>query len=1232
MKGAPSLFRYKSNNQLNKTTTNPETAKIDPLLRPDPLSPIVVKPPDDIITPSSPIKKNDKSSNNTTINNNSSNSNGNHQSSSTQDSKTSTITPTATTTTSTTTTTTTTTTITSTNATGNTKALIIKSALITSSETISPKKKPYTVYRIEVETNEPSFYCVYKRYSEFLDLDLKLHAAFPLSKIPFPPKKTFGKMNNDFIVQRKVELKKFLIELIKILPSEPLVIQFFTQSDFDKQHQQHFESTQSNNNGTLILTSSDQVSRFIISTLPFWSYLLDYNSLLALTETCSYLLNTITNYPDLWRDLYIEHSSIYHYDTSYQYCSCPISMLTTAIATQQSQSFSPTLPSPSNNSNNSTNSSITIGNRTPIESTSPNPITNNNNNNMNSKLSPVSLSDSLDLNSRSKSKPIMTSSTSSLPSYSSSKFEYTRLTFLNLLVTHYKIRSSHDSHSHQQYCSCMALKFRGTIIGLEHIPDTCSFINSFNTEFENNPDTPQSTNNSTSNCNHISPHTNSSDSNYKISHIVAPNNKLLCVQFFGTVGDVVMEKQHLLSLSHFVIIAFSLIDKESYERVYRLYEEQVKLVSPELPIILVGLKRDMRELASPNESISYQQGLELCKNLPNCVAYIESPSASDGVGGWRRSLLSEIANHLCNHYKNVFTSKENNKNKYELMISFIMKLFPKYPSEVVYKSLSSFEGDINKTIESLAVGYMQYVPPVLTLSEQINRIKSRSSSTSGGSNTAPGSLHSRSPSTDGSRSLTTSGTSLKQSWNSEILRMDKESRDQLIEGYFKETDQHTGLSNSNNNNNSSRIQTSTHRRAQETQIHTLVEKLKKNSVDSFCKAFLKKKNQTQDQQAEIILSFLREMQTQLQSNQIFINNSDSSVDEDQLGPPLAEIEHHLYQNVYKTVFSSIESLERDALISERTSKLVFVEPHHLEIQPSHCNEDLWMAAQQELLNVNDLYSPSQKLECILNCCKIILFLLSTTDCPGGADDFLPHLIYVVIHANVPNLFSNFEFTSKFCNQELFKMERYYYFTTFGIAITFIENLDSKQLKIDPEEYHAYMSGKKAYKPQTALDPSKAKIMQKLGIDEKQAEAFVITSPKKKKSDSNNSDNDDIIIDLKFEKEKINQPNINDNNNNNNNNSNNNHNNSTDTNITNNDSSNNNNNNNNFKKSDSVPIFDIKDQQQPLLPWINSELPGSSLSNKRGSLRLTKTPIVANSGSSPTDSKLRPVNEHPLNST
>ncbi|GAM24114.1 hypothetical protein SAMD00019534_072890 [Acytostelium subglobosum LB1] len=1048
---------------------------------------------------------------------------------------------------------------------------VIKSALIVSTETVSPEHKPYTVYRVQVETSR-TIYNIIRRYSEFLDFDLKLHAAYPLSRLPFPPKKTFGKMNNEFIEQRKDHLQQFMNAILnhptlKRLPFDPLVVSFFAQSIIDtKQLEIASPPKQS-------ILANDQVVRYIISTLPFWSTHLDYRSLLALTETCNYLMNTVSYYSDLWyKHYWTQYNTLHYIDT--RDCSCGAELkLYLQERINGLKRTDGALPNLSLINSPPPSQHIVAGAGTVHTLTSP--TTSTTSTSTTKRTEPINTSPSINIQQQQQQQQQNNpSQLSSSPPTMSEAMEYSRQIFLQLLTNHYNMRTSIESHRSMRDCDCLAPKFRGTIIGTSDITGT--FLKSFHTEFmsqhnasrvssisrnpsllslssvaaeqqqqQQQPD-PATANQLTS-FNSSSDFslmlsssvssTTSTESNDNetpanapvVSHIVS-NGRMMCVSTSDSTGLSNEERRYNLSLCHFVLIAFSLIDVKSFESIGEWVEE-IKLMCPEVPTILVGLKRDLRESSDLKQTISYQQGLEQSRRIANCVGYIESPSASDGIGGWRLSLLSELSSYLVVHFRNVFVQNTNKRANYTVKCSFLAKIFPKYPDELIMKGLSSYDGDVEKAMELLAVDYSNY-------DASNDRNKRR-----------PMGQHNRSQSVD---TKANGGHWVSPNWVADDGRPNSPPQ-----GHTKPL------------------------KISDSQIISLVDKLKKNSVDAFIRGFLKKKSQTQEQQAEMVLSFLREMRTQLQASQMFgahVATLDHDEEEDLITLPLNEIENYLYQNIYKAVFSTQDSLEKDVLLSDRMGKLVFVEPQHLEINEIHWNKDLWLAAQRELHSVNDLYSPSQKLE----------FLLSNSESPGGADDFLPHLIYVVIHANIPNLFSNFDFISKFCNTERLKMERYYYFTTFGIAVTFIENINGKHLKIDINEYDAYMTGGKKYVPRTETDKrlndeffeaTRAKIMEKLGID-KSATTLPITSPKKKALDGSNLDDIDIMIEKRSESTSA------------------------------------------ANQSGSNPFNYSTLNDAPLLPPIQWTIPPSE--NKRSSVRVgfIRTP-------SPPDSKSLQVDEHPL---
>lgn len=65
-------------------------------------------------------------------------------------------------------------------------------------------------------------------------------------------------------------------------------------------------------------------------------------------------------------------------------------------------------------------------------------------------------------------------------------------------------------------------------------------------------------------------------------------------------------------------------------------------------------------------------------------------------------------------------------------------------------------------------------------------------------------------------------------------------------------------------------------------------------------------------------------------------------------------------------------------------------------------------------------------------------MASETSVPG-ADEFVPALVYVVIHANPPGLLSTVQYVTNFYDQRL-SGEEAYYWMQFSAAIAFIKTL------------------------------------------------------------------------------------------------------------------------------------------------------------------------------------------------
>ncbi|XP_021300006.1 vacuolar protein sorting-associated protein 9A-like isoform X4 [Herrania umbratica] len=164
----------------------------------------------------------------------------------------------------------------------------------------------------------------------------------------------------------------------------------------------------------------------------------------------------------------------------------------------------------------------------------------------------------------------------------------------------------------------------------------------------------------------------------------------------------------------------------------------------------------------------------------------------------------------------------------------------------------------------------------------------------------------------------------------------------------------------------------------------------------------------------------------------------------------------------RTFASSAQDVKMDREISEKICLLqTFLRPEHLDIPVVLQNEALWLLAEKELKKINAFKAPREKLLCIMNCCRVINNLLlnasiSEDHVPGGADDFLPVLIYVTIKANPPQLHSNLKFIQLYRRQSKLISEAAYYHTNLVSAKSFIVELNAKSLSIEETEFEESM--------------------------------------------------------------------------------------------------------------------------------------------------------------------------------
>ncbi|KAI8985103.1 hypothetical protein BDB01DRAFT_788933 [Pilobolus umbonatus] len=223
-------------------------------------------------------------------------------------------------------------------------------------------------------------------------------------------------------------------------------------------------------------------------------------------------------------------------------------------------------------------------------------------------------------------------------------------------------------------------------------------------------------------------------------------------------------------------------------------------------------------------------------------------------------------------------------------------------------------------------------------------------------------------------------------------------------------------------------------------------------ITKYYKSFLQhfdRRVWTVNEQIKIIQDFLDFIYVKMRECGVW-----KEMTEQEFGNAKEGMEKLVMNRLHSFTFSpaTTDDKERDEIVHQKISIFRWIRETHLDIPETEHNDRFLSFAEQEILKINNYRAPRDKLICILNCCKVIFGLIKYVEGDGGADKFLPILIYVVIRANPPQLVSNVQYIYRFRNSEQLQAESGYYLTNLMGAISFIESMEAKSLSITKEEF------------------------------------------------------------------------------------------------------------------------------------------------------------------------------------
>lgn len=239
---------------------------------------------------------------------------------------------------------------------------------------------------------------------------------------------------------------------------------------------------------------------------------------------------------------------------------------------------------------------------------------------------------------------------------------------------------------------------------------------------------------------------------------------------------------------------------------------------------------------------------------------------------------------------------------------------------------------------------------------------------------------------------------------------------------------------------------------------------KADPIVKYTKSFIRnfvsqRENWTTSEQEKLINDFKVFIYDKLLTNEAFRDLSDAQIKNAKEG-----IEKLVMGKLYYKCFSPClvnekrssdatheQDLLDDAKLRDKILEFRFLGPEHLDIIPDLINGKLHsfiVLSAKELAKINQYRSPRDKMVCVLNSCKVLFGLLKHNNkLNGGADHFVPLLIFTLLKSDVPHLISNVRYIERFRFPSFLMGENAYYLSTLQGAVNFILDMDIDSISI-----------------------------------------------------------------------------------------------------------------------------------------------------------------------------------------
>ena len=150
---------------------------------------------------------------------------------------------------------------------------------------------------------------------------------------------------------------------------------------------------------------------------------------------------------------------------------------------------------------------------------------------------------------------------------------------------------------------------------------------------------------------------------------------------------------------------------------------------------------------------------------------------------------------------------------------------------------------------------------------------------------------------------------------------------------------------------------------------------------------------------------------------------------DEVESIIIELENHILYKLYDKLYP-IKTTKLDEKFYKKCCRLQFIKPENIITDKNIYNEHLWKFSLDYLNEINNKYTPQDKLKVIFKAFGILQnsITFSSGKKELGVDDTIKPLIFVLIKAQPKSIFTNYSYCQLFLNDNLCK-------TQYGILLT-----------------------------------------------------------------------------------------------------------------------------------------------------------------------------------------------------